>query len=218
MCIIKATGAIEKIYSGDYGKTAIGTVVPHHWDETTGIPLTALAGTFRLHPEHQEHSFRLSNGIAVHEDIFVLSTKPRAGRVDPPAVYLDDDALQPDGRHPNGGTYAFAQLRGDLGHDVESAFDKRRNAIVAWNTSDPSFARVIACSETVTSWETTMDHGKAIAPLSPGMLAGSAQSPATDPLGVLHLRHTLEPNEHVTFTFIGHVLARRFEARALHDP
>jgi hypothetical protein len=202
VCIIKATGAIEKIYSSDYGKTLIGTMVPHHWDETTGIPLTALPGTFRIHPEHQEHFFRLSNGIAVHEDIFVLSTKPRGDRVDPPAVYFTMTLSNPTDVTRSIGTYAFAELRGEMGHDVESAFDKRRNAIVAWNTSDPSFARVITCSETVTSWETTMDHGKVIAPRSPGELTGVAQSPATDPLGVLHLSHTLKPNERVQFTFI----------------
>ena len=202
VCIIKATGAIEKIYSTDYGKTVIGTVVPHHWDESTGIPLTALPGTFRIHPEHQEHFFRLSNGIAVHEDIFVLSTKPRGDRVDPPAVYFTITLSNPTNVTRTVGTYAFAQLRGELGHDVESAFDKRRNALIAWNTSDPSLARVITCSETVTSWETTMDDGKAIAPSSPGMLAGKAQSPATDPLGVLHLSHTLKPNDRVQFTFI----------------
>jgi hypothetical protein len=201
VCIIKATGAIEKIYSSDYGKTLIGTIVPHHWDETTGIPLTALPGTFRIHPEHQEHSFRLSNGIAVHEDIFVLSTKPRGNRVDPPAVYFTMTLSNPTGVTRTIGTYAFAQLRGEMGHDVESAFDKRRNAIVAWNTSDPSLARVFTCSETVTSWETSMDHGKAMGSRAPGLLAGAAQTPATDPLGVLHLSHTLEPNESVQFCF-----------------
>ncbi len=202
VCIVKATGAIEKIYSSDYGKTLIGTLVPHHWDETTGIPLTALPGTFRIHPEHQEHFFRLSNGIAVHEDVFVLSTKPRDDQVDPPAVYFTMTLSNPTDVSRAIGTYAFAQLRGEMGHDVDSKFDKRRNAIVAWNESDPDFARVITCSETVTSWETTMDHGKAIAPASPGMLGGAAQSPATDPLGVLHLSHTLKPGERVQFAFI----------------
>jgi hypothetical protein len=202
VCIIKGTGAIEKIYSSDYGKTLIGTVVPHHWDETTGIPLTALPGMFRIHPEHQEHSYLLANGISVHEDIFVLSTKPRGDRVDPPAVYFTMTLSNPTAVTRTIGTYAFAQLRGETGHDVESAFDKRRNAIVAWNSSDPSCARVITCSEAVTSWETTMDHGKAIAPASPGLLAGVAETPATDPLGVLHLRHTLEPHARVQFTFI----------------
>jgi hypothetical protein len=200
VCIIKATGAIEKIYSSDYGKTLVGTLVPHHWDETTGISLTALPGIFRIHPEHQEHIFSLSNGIAVHEDVFVLSDEPHDGRIAPPAVYFRMTLSNPTGTARTIGTYAFAELRGDLGHDVESSFDKRRNAIVAWNTSDPSFARVITCSERLTSWETTMDHGKAIAPTSPGMLSNRAHSPASDPLGVVHLSHTLEPGAQARFT------------------
>ena len=180
----------------------MGGVVPHHWDETTGIPLTALPGSFRIHPEHQEHSFRLSNGIAVREDVFVLSAKSRGDRVDPPAVYFTMTLSNPTDVTRIVGTYAFAQLRGEMEQDVETEFDKRRYAIVAWNSSDPTLARVFTCSQTVTSWETTMDHGKSIAPKSPGMLAGFAQSPATDPLGVLHLSHTLEPNQRVEFTFI----------------
>ncbi len=115
VCVIKATGAVEKIYSSDYGKTLMGTLVPHHWDETTGIPLTALPGTFRIHPEHQEHFFRLSNGIAVHEDIFVLSTKPRGDRVDLPAVYFTMTLSNPTNTIRTVGTYAFAQLRGRAG-------------------------------------------------------------------------------------------------------
>jgi hypothetical protein len=201
VCIIKATGAIEKFYSSDYGKTVIGTFVPHHWDETTGIRLTAQPGTFRMHPEHQEHFFTLSNGIEVHEDIFVYAAEPNGDRVGPPVVYFTMTLANPTGIARTIATYAFAQLRGDLGHDVETAFDKRRNAIVAWNASDPSAARVVTCSEPVTSWETTMDHGKAIAPKSPGVLANRAQSPATDPLGVMHLRRTLEPGERARVTF-----------------
>ncbi|MGH7755678.1 MAG: hypothetical protein ACREM8_05250, partial [Vulcanimicrobiaceae bacterium] len=74
--VIKATGAIEKFFSTDAGKLVIGTVLLHHWDERTGIPLPAQAGDFIIHPEHQEHRFDLSNGVSVAENIFVLSGKP----------------------------------------------------------------------------------------------------------------------------------------------
>ena len=201
VCVIKATGAIEKIYSSDYGKAPIGTLVAHHWVETTGISLTAMPGRFRIHPEHQEHIFSLSNGIDVHETIFVLSGEPRGSQVDPPAVYLRVALSNPTDHPVCMGTYAFAQLRGDTGGDVESSFDRRRNAIVAWNTSDPSFARVMTCSEPVTSWETTMDHGKAIRTTSPGILSKRTASPATDPFGVIHLSNVLEPGARVEFTY-----------------
>ena len=54
----------------------IGTVLLNHWDDRTGIPLSALPGVFRIHPEHQEHIFELSNGIRVREKLFVLSGVP----------------------------------------------------------------------------------------------------------------------------------------------
>jgi hypothetical protein len=201
VCIVKATGAINNVYSSDYGKTLLGTFVPHHWDETTGIGLTALPGNFRIHPEHQTHTFRLSNGLEVREDIFVLSGEPRGDKVDLPAVYFTVRLTNPTNRTLRIGTYTFAQLRGEMGHDVETSFDKRRNALAAWNSSDPSFARVIACSVPLTSWETTMDHGKAVAASSPGLLSNQTVSPATDPLGVMHLSHTLKPGAAVSFDF-----------------
>jgi len=34
---IKATGAIEKFYSVDAGKTVLSSVVLHHWDKRSGI-------------------------------------------------------------------------------------------------------------------------------------------------------------------------------------
>jgi hypothetical protein len=201
VCIVKSTGAVEKVYSSDYGKTLIGTIVPQYWDEATGIPLTALPGRFRLHPSHQEHFYQLSNGAEVREDIFVLSGEPQGAKVDPPATYFTIELSNPTDATLHIATYVFAELRGELGHDVASAFDKRRNAIVAWNESDPSFARLITCSEPVTSWETTMNHGKAIASVSPGMLANRSTSPATDPLGVLHLSHTLRAGGRISFFF-----------------
>lgn len=200
VCIVKSTGAVEKIYSSDYGKTPIGTIVPQHWDERTGIPLTALPGRFRFHPSHQEHFYQLSNGAEVRENIFVLSGSPRGTNVDPPAVYFTIELSNTTDTTLHIATYVFAQLRGDMGHDVVSAFDKRRNAIVAWNQSDPSFARLITCSVPVTSWETTMNHGKAIASTSPGLLANKATSPATDPLGVLHVSHALRPGARASFS------------------
>jgi hypothetical protein len=201
VCIVKSTGAIEKVYSSDFGNTPIGTVVPQHWDEATGIPLSALPGRFRFHPSHQEHFYQLSNGVEARENVFVLSGGSRGEKVDPPAVYFTIELSNPTDDTIYIATYVFAQLRGEMGHDVASAFDKRRNAIVAWNESDPSFARLITCSEPVTSWETTMNHGKAIASASPGLLANRITSPASDPLGVLHLSHVLRAGARTSFSY-----------------
>src|SRR5438270_11282040 len=61
--VVKATGAIEKIYSPDAGEAMIGTIVVHHWDEESGINLRPLQGTFYVHPDRQEHTFQLTNGV-----------------------------------------------------------------------------------------------------------------------------------------------------------
>ncbi|MDQ6932330.1 MAG: hypothetical protein M3160_04040 [Candidatus Eremiobacteraeota bacterium] len=201
VCIIKATGAIEKVYSSDCGSKLIGTVVAHHWDGLTGIALTALPGKFTIHPEHQEHFFTLSNGVEVHEDIFVLSSMPEGKHVDPPGVYYTVELHNPTNQPIHLETYGFAELRGDTPHDVVSRFDRTRNAIIASNKSAPHLARAFACSKAVTSWETTMDHGKAIAKDWPGILCGRAVSPATEPLGVLHLGHKLQAGARTNFCF-----------------
>ena len=113
--VIKATGAIEKFYSSDAGKVAIGSVVIHHWDERTGVPLPALPGKFVIHPDHQEHLFTLFNGARVREDLFVLNGMPQGHRVDPPAAYYTVELTNETDEELYIGTYAAAQLRGDSG-------------------------------------------------------------------------------------------------------
>src|SRR5947209_3758355 len=84
--IIKASGAIEKVFSTDTGETLFGTVTIRHYDATTGMYLAQEPpGKFIIHPEHQEHVYSLSNRVEVHEDIFVLNSQPQEdGTVDPP--------------------------------------------------------------------------------------------------------------------------------------
>jgi len=202
VCVLKATGAIEKVYSSDCGQTPIGSVVVHHWDRKTGIALTALPGSFKIHPEHQEHFFSLSNGIEVHEDLYVLSGKPQGKKADPPGVYYVVELYNPMNERVEIETYGFAQLRGDTKHDVVTRFDKRRNALIACNRSNAKIARIFGCSEKVASWEVTMDHGKAITKDCPGQLSDDAVSPADDPLGVLHHSHGLDPEQRVRFNYV----------------
>jgi len=201
--IIKATGALKKVYSIDLGVTLFGSLVLHHWDERTGMHLTPQAGTFALHPEHQEHDFHLVNGLAVHEDIFVLSGQPGAdGAVDPPAVYYTVELRNESTEEISTSTYAFCQLRGDTAHDIVAAYDKRLNALVAWNKERPEQARIFGCSEKPTSFETTSDYGTAVSERSPGLLSGRTDTSPDDPLGVLHHSHTLKPGESVSFYYL----------------
>ncbi|HEX3464838.1 MAG TPA: hypothetical protein VHS78_12395 [Candidatus Elarobacter sp.] len=199
--VIKATGAIEKIYAIDAGATVLGDVQLHHWDERSGITLEALTGSFEIRPERQEHRFTLSNGVAVHETLFVLNAEPHGADTDPPAAYYVLELRNDSGEKVQLGSYAFCRLRGDRAHDVTIAYDARRRAFFAWNEGDPQLVRAFAVSEEPASYEATHDHARASADRYPGTLRNEAATPPGDPLGVFQLRHTLAPGESARVVF-----------------
>jgi hypothetical protein len=202
-CIIKATGAIERMYSIDIGQVLFGTVVLRHYDAVSGMHLAQdQPGTFLIHPEHQEHRFGLPPGLSVHETIFVLNSAPKAnGDVDPPAVYLAVE-LHNDGAEPAAvATYAYADLRGGTGHDVVAEYDADLGALVAWNESQPEWVRVFGCSDTPDSYETSLDYGRAVADVSPGRLSNTTEAP-TDALGVLQHVRTIKPGATSRFYYL----------------
>src|SRR6185437_10961478 len=49
--IIKATGALEKIFSCEAGTDVFRSLVVHHWDRNSGIPLLPSPGEFMVHPD-----------------------------------------------------------------------------------------------------------------------------------------------------------------------
>ncbi|HEY8309924.1 MAG TPA: hypothetical protein VIG47_05175, partial [Gemmatimonadaceae bacterium] len=199
---IKATGAIEKIYSVDAGKVVFGSVVLHHWDEQTGIQLAPLAGNFTIHPERQDHAFTLSNGVEVQESIFVLNGQHDGKSIDPPAAYYSVQLRNSSAEVAKMGSYAFAQVRGHLDHDVVASYNGRKHTFAAWNDQDTSLVRVFGISQEPTSFEATIDHAKAISERSPGLLSGTTEVPTGgDLLGVFHLRHTLEPGATARFWY-----------------
>ena len=191
--VVKATGAVEKLYSIDAGEVLFGTLVLHHWDERTGVELDPLPGSFVIRPERQEHHFVLTNGVAVTETLFVLNGGDAA---DPPAAYCllelrngSDDAVRM-------GTYAFCQLRGHMPHDVVVSYDAALRAFVAWNAgTNPDHVRIFGTSSAPASYEVTSDHAKSISERCPGMLSGETGETFGDPLGVFHHSHSLEPAE-----------------------
>lgn len=192
--IIKANGAIEKVFSVDAGQVLFNTLILRHYDQVSGRYLSQESpGTFIIHPEHQEHIYSLSGDIGVREDIFVLSGAPgKDGTVDPPGVYQTVE-LRNNGHHPiDVVTYAFAGPRGETEHDIQATYDKRIHAIVAWNESKPEQCRVFGCSEKPETYETTVDTAMAVSGQCPGPLSGKTEA-TFDPLGVLqHCTH-LEP-------------------------
>jgi hypothetical protein len=201
--VVKANGAIEKVYSVDTGETLFGTVILRHYDAMTGMYLSQESpGRFIIHPEHQEHIYSLANRIGVHEDIFVLSGHPgEGGSVDPPAVYQTVELHNGNGEPVEIVTYAFAVLRGYTAHDIEATYRKRLGAIVAWNRSNPRLARIFGCSEMPCGFETTLDYAKAVSEQRPGPLCGRTGAPE-DPLAVLEHTHRLEPGETACFSYL----------------
>ena len=202
-CIIKATGAIQTVYAIEIGQALFGTVLLRHYDADTGMHLAQdQSGTFVLHPGHQEHRFGLPPGLTVHETIFVLNGAPGPDDlVDPPAVYLDVELRNDGARAAKIVTYAYADLRGNTGHDVVAEYDGKLNALVAWNASQTDWVRVFGCSDQPESYETTLDYGKAVANSDPGVLSGKTDAP-TDPLGAFRHVREVGPGETARFHYV----------------
>ena len=202
-CIIKATGALQVVYSIDIGQALFGTVVLRHYDAASGMHLAQdQPGTFLIHPEHQQHQFSLPPGLSVQETIFILNGAPADnGDVDPPGVYMAVELRNDGASAAQIATYAYADLRGNTGHDVVAEYDEALGALVAWNTSQPDWVRVFGCSDKPDSYETTLDYGRAVAAVCPGSLSGKTDAP-TDPLGVLHHVREIKPGETARFYYL----------------
>lgn len=201
--ILKASGAIEKIYSVDMGKTVFGTVVLRHYDAVSGAYLGhAHPGTFTIHPERQEYEYMLTNRVRVHEQVFVLSGPPgEDGAVDPPGVYQSVTLTNTGSEPVSVRTYAFADLRGDTEYDVVARYDRRARRFVAWNASSHDLARVFGCSERAAGYETSLDYARAVSQTCPGNLADNTDTQG-DILGVLQHCHDLAPGEAVDFHYL----------------
>ena len=159
-------------------------------------------GTFLVHLEHQEHKYLLPNGVSVHETIFVLNGRPAAaGRRGPAWVYYAVELHNTGAGPATMQTFAYADLRGQTGHDVVAEFDKSRKALVAWNASEPDWVRTFGCSEPPDSYETCLDRGKAVADADPGALSNRTDAP-TDPLGVFRHARTLAAGETARFYYV----------------
>ena len=211
---IKATGAVEKFHSTDAGKTVLASLVVHHWDQRSGIQLSALPGKFIIHPHHQEHVFALSNGATVREDVFVLNERLGGEHDDLPAAYYTVELSNETDEELEISTYASVLLRGNTEHDVYGAYSKNHSALIAWNESDEKLVRFFGCSVKPASYETTYDSGKSIAASFPGLLSNTTLGESGDPVGILHLSHRIAPGASVAFAC---TLAASTEGRALAE-
>jgi hypothetical protein len=199
---IKASGAIEKIYSVDAGEVLFGTLVLHFWDRVSGTKLEPMPGRFVIHPEHQEHLYELPNHVGVHETLFALSCEPVAGEVGPPAAYYRVVLHNEGPSRAVFSSYAICQLRGHTSHDVMVSYDDERRAFIAWNVANPQNVRLFGVSVDPAGYETTTDHDKALSFRHPVPLANRVDTPpGQDTLGIFELAHELEAGESAEFFF-----------------
>jgi hypothetical protein len=199
-CILKATGAIEKVFSVDAGRALIGTFLLNHWDSDSGTRIGRLSGTYGIHPEYQDHEYLLENGVEVIESVFALN-RGGVDAPDPPLVYVLvryrntlPETIEMD-------TYAICSIAGDTLEDIDARWDARLRGIVAFDRDDRRFARFVGASVRPHGWEVTSDRAKAVGIRSPGGLSNRV-SGRRRPIGVLRLQHRLVTDEPVAFSFV----------------
>jgi Bacterial alpha-L-rhamnosidase 6 hairpin glycosidase domain len=202
--VIKPTGAIQKIYVPDVGADFFGAVEVHFWDRRSKIRLGHVQGEFHIHPERQDHVFTLENGIKVHEQLFPYNDRWKGDDADvpPPAVYYRVHLHNASKSRATFDLYAFAELRGNTGHDVAAEYSQALGGIVAWNRGAPSQLRLFTTLSALGGWEVNADPGKAISRLSPGRLSNAVISSAGAPIGVLELNVQLAAGERRWIDFL----------------
>jgi hypothetical protein len=202
--VIKATGALEKLFSCEAGVDVFRALVIHHWDRRSGIPLLPSPGEFVIHPDRQEHLFELANGVTVHEKIFVLNGPPSGADlrdVDALAAYYTVELRNEGEQTVEMATYASVRLSGGYESATHATYDKRLHAFVVYNEEAPDVVRMAACSVVPDSYEVTIDIAKASAAQFPGKLSGETIDRCHDPLGIFHLDRRLKPGDRTSFFF-----------------
>ncbi len=201
--VLKATGAIEKVYSPDAGLDFFGAVYVAYWDCRSKVRLTRHNGEFHIHPQRQDHVYELDNGVHVHEQVFAYNHDGEGGTsIPPPSIYYRVHFVNRSSAVARFDVYGFCELRGNTEKDVMAEYDPRLNGIVAWNRHNPAHVRLFALLEKPQSWETSDDRGKIVARTWPGELADEAGAKGVDPIGALHVMVELEPDRERWVEFV----------------
>ncbi|MDQ2908340.1 MAG: hypothetical protein M3R44_03205, partial [Candidatus Eremiobacteraeota bacterium] len=194
--VLKATGAIEKVFCVDAGCVLLKNFVVKHWDDRSRMKLDPLSGHFSMYPEHQEHRYMLTNGVQVQEDVFVLSRGPQDdGSVDPPLVYYAMAFTNQTREEQSIATYAFVQLSKGFKDELVVAYDPQLRALIAHSKDDEQQARIVGASRKPDDYEVSLDHGKAVTAEHPGSLSGNTDAPTGFAMGVLHYATVVGPGE-----------------------
>ena len=157
-CIIKATGAIQLIYSIDIGQVLFGTGAAAPLRRRDGdAPDPRTAGDVHHPPGASGTQVHAAEPGERPRDHFCAQRRTRRydGTVDPPGVYYAVELHNTGDEPAKMQTNAYADLRGQTGHDMVAEYDAYLNALVAWNASEPDWVRAFGCSEPPDSYETT---------------------------------------------------------------
>ena len=209
---LKATGAIEHMYSVDAGTSLLGAFVLKHWDERTGMKLDPLSGHFFLYPEHQEHRYMLTNGIYVFEDVFVYSPETQDGEPAAPLAYYLIEFTNDSEEEQRIATYAFARLTPDIEDQVDVRYDAGQRAFFVESCANRRNARMIGASRPPVSYEVSIDHAKAVTGTWPGKLSGEIKAPLGLPCGAMQFSTVLAKDESARSVFTFALSARGIDA------
>lgn len=201
--VVKATGAIEKVFSSDAGLNFLGSIVVGFWDSVSKVRLTKHPGQFFIHPERQDHIYDLDNAMHVHEQIFAYCHEDRETEsVAPPAVYYRIHIENRSTVRQKIEVCAFCELRGNTDKDTTAEYYPKLNGIIAWNESTPSQVRLFGSLQKPMSWESSDNRGKVTTRIWQGPLANTAHAQGSDPIGSLHHRIELKPQEGTWIEYI----------------
>jgi len=216
--ILKANGAIERLFSSDAGEIAIGGMQIRYWDAASGVTLGLVPGEFILHPDRQEHQYELHNGLLVREQVFMLNGQPQPDRADPAIAYYHVELENPRDDDIWVRSIAAADMRGTCADDVRVRFDGRRRAFIATNRTRPDFARAFACSHKAMHWEVSGDHGKCSRVEFPGPLADRVLNCGPDHIALFEHQHHVPAKSTVEITYTLSATAQGVRAqRAILD-
>jgi len=191
--VIKASGAIEKLYSGDLGVTLLAGISVQFWDGPTGAARTKVQGKFEIHTYFQEYAYRIDSGVTVRERVFVLSGVPRGDEVEPLTAYVEVEIRNDSDQTREFDSIVGALLRGNTERDVRARYDRSLHAVGAWNASAPQQGRAIRPSLAPRSFEVTDDHGKMNRAHFAGELSNAIARNVAEPIALFHHHHRLTP-------------------------
>jgi hypothetical protein len=217
----KCTGAIERIFSLERGKTLIGSISlryggtgssmrvepdmrAHTSAETRYIGLDRDGpAEVEIHPVYQRRQFSLGGAIAVTETLFV----PLGPRMDdPPVAYISVDVRCTDSVPHDLRVMCYAHLRGDQDDDIDAAHEPSLRALVAHDKREPETVRIFGLDIEPTRIGTTTDFGS-VCDRSHVHAVATDTSARGNVLGAIQLDICVRPDEPVTFCAIAGVYA-----------